>query len=152
MSCWDPDARPIQNVVTCPYASRVNQELKVVMIVEPDVLVRMVVAEYLRNCGYTVIEATAAKDVWTVLDAGHRLDLVMADLTLAGAIDGFSLAKRVRQTRPDIDVILTSGITGAAHESHELCKEGPIKKPYEPKDVEARIRVLLERRRAARKS
>ena len=125
------------------------KELKVVMIVEPEVLVRMVVAEYLRDCGYTVIEGTAAKDVWTVLDSGHRLDVVVAEM---GAVDGFSLAKRVRQTHPDIDVILTSGITGTAHESHELCKEGPIKQPYEPKDVEARIRLLLERRRAASKS
>jgi DNA-binding response OmpR family regulator len=125
------------------------KELKVVMIVEPEVLVRMVVAEYLRDCGYTVIEATAAKDVWTVLDSGHRLDVVVAEV---GAVDGFSLAKRVRQTHPEIDVILTSGITGTAHESHELCKEGPIKQPYEPKDVEARIRLLLERRRAASKS
>jgi DNA-binding response OmpR family regulator len=124
-------------------------ELKVVMIVEPEVLVRMVVAEYLRDCGYTVIEATAAKDVWTVLDSGHRLDVVVAEV---GAVDGFSLAKRVRQTHPNIDVILISGIAGAAHESHELCKEGPIKQPYEPKDVEARIRLLLERRRAASKS
>lgn len=125
------------------------KELKVVMLVEPEVLVRMVVAEYLRECGYTVIEATAAKDVWTVLDSGHRLDIVVAEV---GAVGGFSLAKRVRQTHPNIDVILTSGISGAVHESHELCKEGPIKTPYEPKDVEIRIRLLLERRRAASKS
>ena len=125
------------------------KELKVVMIVEPEVLVRMVLAEYLRDCGYTVIEATAAKDVRTVLDSGHRLDVVVAEIR---AVDGFALAKRVRQTHPDIDVILTSGIAGAAHESHELCKEGPIKQPYEPKEVEARIRLLLERRRAASKS
>jgi DNA-binding response OmpR family regulator len=124
-------------------------ELKIVMIIEPEVLVRMVVAEYLRDCGYAVIEAMAAKDLWTVLDSGHRLDVVVAEVS---AVDGFAFAKRVRQTRPDIDVILTSGIMGAAHESHELCKEGPIKQPYQPKDVEARIRVLLERRRAATKS
>jgi DNA-binding response OmpR family regulator len=125
------------------------QELKVVLIIEPEVLVRMVVAEYLRDCGYTVIEAMAAQDLWRVLDSGHRLDVVVAEM---GAVDGFSFAKRVRQTHPHIDVILTSGIAGAAHESHELCKEGPIKQPYQPKDVEARIRVLLERRRAATKS
>jgi DNA-binding response OmpR family regulator len=128
------------------------KQLKVVMIVEPEVLVRMVVAEYLRECGYLVIEATTAKDVWTVIDSGHRLDVILADLKLAGTVDGFSLAKSVRQTHPNIDVILTSGITGAAQESHELCKEGPIKKPYDPKDVEARIRLLLEGRRAAGKS
>ncbi len=126
-----------------------REELKVVMIIEPDVLVRMVVADYLRDCGYTVIEAMAAKDLWTVLESGHRLDVVVAE---AGAADGFSLAKRLRQTHPDIDVILTSGIAGAAHESHELCREGPIRQPYQPRDVEARIRVLLERRRAATRS
>jgi CheY-like chemotaxis protein len=125
------------------------EELKTIMVVEPEVLVRMVVAEYLRDCGYKVIEAMAAEDVWTVLDSGHHLDVVMTDAKLAGDGGGFSLASRIRQTHPDIDVILTSGIAGAAHESYELCQDGPIKKPYDPRDVEVRIRMLLERRRAA---
>ena len=64
---------------------------------------------------------------------------------------GFSLAHRIRQTRSDIDVILTSGIADVAQETHELCEEGPIKKPYAPKDVETRIKILLERRRASNK-
>jgi DNA-binding response OmpR family regulator len=122
------------------------------MVVEPDVLVRMVIADYLRGCGYRVIEAVAGKDVWTVLDSGHALDVVMTDVKLVGDEDGFSLASRIRQTLPAIDVILTRGISGAAHESHELCQDGPIKKPYEPRDIEARIRILLERRRVAGKS
>jgi len=122
------------------------------MVVEPDVLVRMVIAGYLRDCGYRVIETVTANDVWAVLDSGLSLDVVMADVKPAGDTDGFSLASRLRQTHPNIDVILTSGITGAAHESHELCQDGPIKKPYEPKDVEARIRILIERRRAASKT
>ena len=122
---------------------------KTVMVVEPDVLVRMVIAEYLRECGYSVIEAVAARDVWTVLDSGNGLDVVIADLKLIGDMDGFSLASRLRQTRPNIDVILISGIAGAAHESHQLCDESPISRSYEPRDIEARIRILFERRRAA---
>lgn len=121
------------------------------MMVEPDVVVRMVIAEHLRDCGYRVIEGVSADDVWTVLESGRRLDIVLADLRLTGDMDGFSLARRIRQTRSDIDVILTSGISGAAQESHELCQEGPLKKPYAPKDVESRIRRLLERRRASNK-
>jgi CheY-like chemotaxis protein len=124
---------------------------KTVMMVEPDVVVRMVIAEHLRDCGYRVIEGVSADDVWTVLESGRRLDIVLADLRLTGDMDGFSLARRIRQTRSDIDVILTSGISGAAQESHELCQEGPLKKPYAPKDVESRIRRLLERRRASNK-
>jgi DNA-binding response OmpR family regulator len=126
-----------------------EQDVKTIMMVEPDVVIRMVVAEHLRDCGYRVIEGVAAQDVWTVLGSGRRIDVVLADVKLAGDEDGFSLARRIRQTCPDIDVILTSGISGAAKESHDLCEEGPIKKPYDPRDIESRIRILLERGRAA---
>jgi CheY-like chemotaxis protein len=129
-----------------------NKPVKTIMMVEPDVVVRMVIAEHLRDCGYRVIEGVAARDVWTVMESGRQVDIVLADVQLSGDVDGFSLAHRIRQTRPDIDVILTSGIAGAAKESHDLCQEGPIKKPYGPKDVESRIKVLLERRRASNKS
>jgi CheY-like chemotaxis protein len=129
-----------------------NNPVKTIMMVEPDVVVRMVIAEHLRDCGYRVIEGVAARDVWTVMESGRQVDIVLADVQLSGDVDGFSLAHRIRQTRPDIDFILTSGIAGAAKESHDLCQEGPIKKPYGPKDVESRIKVLLERRRASTKS
>src|SRR5579859_2973752 len=124
---------------------------RTVMVVEPDVLVRMVIADYLRDCDYRVIEGVAAEDVWTVLESGGHIDVVMADVKLLGEMDGFTLASRIRQTHASIDVILTSGVSGAVHDSHQLCQDGAIKKPYEPKDVEARIRILIERRRAASK-
>jgi DNA-binding response OmpR family regulator len=128
-----------------------DNEQKVVMVVELDVLVRMVIAEYLRECGYKVIEGSAAKDVWAVLESGRRIDVMMADVNLSGDVDGFSLATRVRQTHPNIDVILTSGVSGASQECHELCEDGPIRKPYHPKDVERRIKILLGRRRGSNK-
>jgi DNA-binding response OmpR family regulator len=125
--------------------------IRTVMVVEPDVLVRMVIADYLRDCGYKVIEGTQAAEVWAVLDGGHAVDVLLVEVSLPGQENGFDLAHRVRQTRREVDVILTSGIAGSVQQSHELCEEGPIKKPYEPKDVEARIKLLLERRRAAKK-
>jgi DNA-binding response OmpR family regulator len=127
-----------------------NHQAKTIVMLEPDGLIRMVIAEHLRDCGYRVIEGVAAQDAWAVLESGRRIEIVLADVKLAGGEDGFSLARRIRQTHSDIDVILTSGIGGAAQESRDLCEEGPIKKPYEAKDVEARIRIMLERRRASR--
>jgi DNA-binding response OmpR family regulator len=128
-----------------------KKDAKTIMMVEPDVVIRMVIAEHLRECGYQVIEGVTAQDVWTVLDSGRSIDIVLADVKLAGPEDGFSLARRIRQTHSAIDVILTSGIAGAAQESHDLCEDGPVKKPYQPQDIEARIRILVERRRAANK-
>ena len=126
-------------------------DLKTIMMVEPDVVIRMVIAEHLRDCGYRVIEGVAAPDVWAVLESGRRVDVILADVKLSGNVDGFSLARRIRQTHSDIDVILTSGVAGVAQQTHDLCEEGPMKKPYEPRDVEAKIRILLERRRTSNK-
>ena len=123
----------------------------VVMVVEPDVLVRTEVADFLRDCGYKVIEGAVAGDVWTIIDAGIVLDVVFAEVHLAGEADGFALARRLRQTCPAVDIILTSGVAGAAEKSRDLCEEGPLKKPYRAEDVAARIHLLLERRRSAAK-
>jgi DNA-binding response OmpR family regulator len=123
----------------------------VVMVLEPDVLVRMTIAEVLRDCGYKVIEGIVADDLWTLLEAGSRLDVVFTEVRLRGAADGFALARRLRQDHPEIDVIPTSGIDSAAEKSRDLCDEGPVKKPYRTQDVVARIQLLLERRRAARR-
>jgi DNA-binding response OmpR family regulator len=128
------------------------EQQKTVLVVEPDVLVRMVIADYLRDCGYRVIEGVGAKDVWAVLETAKPIDVMLIDVKLEGAEDGFAVASRIRETHRDIDVILTSGVSGAVQQCHELCEEGPIKKPYQPGDVEARIRILLERRRASKKS
>lgn len=121
----------------------------VVMVIEPEVLVRMAIADFLRECGYKVVEGVIAEDVETVLHSNVPLDVVFAEVKLPGAIDGFALARTLRQTHPHIDVILTSGIAAAAEKSKELCEDGPMKKPYRAEDVAARIQQLLQRRRSA---
>lgn len=98
-----------------------------VMIVEPEVVVRTVVAEYLRECGYKVIEGT-------------------------GGVDGFSLARRIRDRYPATDILLTSGAAKVAGKAGELCEDGPLEKPYHPQDVLRRIHLMRERRRTETQS
>jgi len=123
-----------------------------ILVLEPEILIRMVLAQYLRECGYTVIEGVQAADFHTLIDSGRELHVVLADVKLSGEMTGFELSRGIRQTHPNIDVILTSGVAGAVAEVHDLCHDGPIKKPYHPKDVESRIRILLERRRNSQHS
>ena len=80
-----------------------------VMVIEPDVLVRMTISESLRDCGYCVIEGVSAEDVWAVLKTHTLLQAVLVDARLRGDTNGFQLASQLRQTRPGLDVILTSG-------------------------------------------
>jgi len=128
-----------------------NPPVATIIVVEPDVLVRTTISEHLRECGYRVIEAASAEEVWAVLRSDTRVEVVFTEVTLPGQMQGFALSKAIRQTYPSIDVILTSGISDAAEKVSDLCEEGPIKKPYQPKDIVARIHLLLERRRNLQK-
>jgi CheY-like chemotaxis protein len=101
-----------------------------IFVVEPDILVRMVIANYLRDCGYKVVEGVNADDVLAVLGAGRKIDIVLLEVQLAGSIDGFGLARQVREDHPDMDVILTSKVRKAADKAGDLCDDGPLEKPY----------------------
>jgi CheY-like chemotaxis protein len=118
-----------------------------ILIIEPDILVRMVIAEYLRGCGYKVIEGAAGEDFFTVLQAGTQIGIVFSEVRLSGRIDGFTLAKQIREAYPAVDVILTTGVAQAADKAGDLCEETPLKKPYHPSEVMRRINILRERQR-----
>src|ERR1700730_10043202 len=120
-----------------------------ILVVEPDILVRMTIADYLRSCGYRVFEGVTADDVVTVLGTEHKIDIVLAEVLLSGSMDGFALARWVREKHPGVDVILTSGIAKAAEQAADLCDEGPLEKPYHPQEVVRRINILRERPRTA---
>jgi len=119
-----------------------------VMVLEPEILARMAIAEFLRGCGYKVIEGMTSDEVFTVLEAGTAVQIILAEVRLAGDRNGLELAKRVRETYPGIDIILTVGIANAATKAGELCDDGPLEKPFHPQELMRRIHMLRERRRA----
>jgi DNA-binding response OmpR family regulator len=93
-----------------------------------------------------------AADAFTVLEAGRKIDVILAEVQLTGGVDGFAFAQQIREGHPGIDVLLTSGIRKAADKAGDLCEEGPLEKPYHPQEVARRIRILQERRRTRQKS
>ena len=117
-----------------------------ILIVEDEVLVRMAVAEFLRSCGYRVVEAGDAGEALVVLEAKTPIELVFTDIQLPGDMDGFGLAQWVRQHRPGVRVILTSGHENAAKRANEVCLDGPVlPKPYDPHAVLREIGRQLAR-------
>jgi CheY-like chemotaxis protein len=119
-----------------------------ILVVEDDVLVRMPIAQYLRDCGYKVIEAVNAQEAMTVLLHQETVvHLVFSDIEMSGAIDGFGLAKWIREHRPGLGVLLAGTVPRAVENAKELCEEGPVPKPYEAYTVLNRIRQLLAARK-----
>jgi CheY-like chemotaxis protein len=118
-----------------------------ILVVEDDVLVRMPISQYLRDCGYKVIEAANAEEAMTVLSHKETtIDLVFTDIEMPGAVDGFGLAQWVRQHRPGLEVLLAGTLPRTVQQAKELCEEGPVPKPYDAQAVHDHIRQLLAAR------
>jgi CheY-like chemotaxis protein len=118
-------------------------ETPTILVVDDEVLVRVVIAEYLRDCGYRVLEAGSADDAVAVLGSKLEVDIVFTDLELPGQSSGLELARWIRRRHPDVRVIVTSGVHSSAELAGELCEAGPpIIKPYESDAVVQRIRNL----------
>ncbi len=120
-----------------------SEKAPTVLVVDDEILVRLVIADYLRDCGYRVFEAGTPEDAVTVLNSQLKIDIVFTDLELPGHSSGLELARWIRRRHPDVRVILTSGVYSSAELAGELCEAGPpIAKPYESDAVVQRIRSL----------
>lgn len=114
-----------------------------ILVVDDEILIRLNIADYLRECGYRVLEASTAAEAVDVL-ATNAVDLVFSDVQMPGDMDGFGLARWVRQHRPGVRMILTSGHVRAAEEAADLCEAGPIeRKPYDHALLLERIRRVI---------
>jgi DNA-binding NtrC family response regulator len=80
-----------------------------ILVVEDDVLIRLLLSEELRDAGFQVVEAAQADDALCYLDAGGDADLVFSDIRMPGSLNGLELACLLRDRYPSLPIILTSG-------------------------------------------
>jgi len=120
-----------------------------IFVVEDEVLVRMPIAQYLRDCGCKVIEAVNAEEAMTVLLHKETLvDIVFSDIEMPGSVDGFGLAKWIREHRPGLDVLLAGTVPRTVQNAQQLCEQGSVPKPYDAQIVHDHIKRLLDARKA----
>lgn len=119
-----------------------------VLIVDGDIISRHAIADYLRHCGYAVVEAANTDEAMTALaELSLGVDIILCDIAAIGARSGFELAQWVRDNRPGLEVRLAGSLDVAAKTAADLCETGPhLKRPYEPHAVVDYIKQL----RAAR--
>lgn len=114
------------------------------VVADSQVIVRHVLSDYLRHCGYRVIDAANSDEVLEILrNRAADVTVVLADAELAGSLNVFDLAQRVRRDWPSIDFVMAGNVAAAARLAGDLCEEGPhLRRPYEPEAVVAHIRRL----------
>jgi CheY-like chemotaxis protein len=108
-----------------------------VLVAEDEVLLRLMLADELREQGFQVFEAVHAEEAISILQA-VRVDAVITDLHMRTAGDGVVVANYVRAKRPGVPVILTS--MQAPPTSDHSPFDAFFVKPLKPEDIGAWIK------------
>jgi signal transduction histidine kinase len=119
---------------------------ELVLIVEDDDGVRAYSGGVLRELGYTVIEATDAASALAALEQHPGVDLLFTDVVLPGGVHGHKLAAQVRERRPGVQVLFTSGYTRNAIVHNGRLDPGVqlITKPFTFEELALRVRLILD--------
>jgi len=117
-----------------------------IVVVDDDPDVRETVAEYLRRNGFSVSEADSGAQLREVMTS-RPIDLALLDINMPGE-DGLTLAREIRGSGPAGIIMLTANsddldkIVGL-----EVGADDYVTKPYNPRELLARVKAVLRRAR-----
>lgn len=115
-----------------------------ILLVEDDVALRRTTALCLRKLGYGVLEAADESEVSTIWERQQaKIALLLTDMVMPGSVSGLELALRLKQQKPELKVILSSGYSGEMLEPHSADWQ---KFPFLPKPYPAVLLARLVRR------
>ncbi len=109
-------------------SGQTGHTLRTILVVEDDEPIRTITSEFLRECGYVVLEAGDVAEAKTRLLNRH-VDLVFSDINMPNRESGFALEKWVRSEFPAVKVLLTSGYPQSPCDTRDL-REPILTKPY----------------------
>jgi DNA-binding response OmpR family regulator len=120
-----------------------------VLLIDDDAALARMLSEYLSGYGLAVESAGSAEEGLARVRVGPKPDVVVLDVMLPG-LDGFGLLPHLRET-DDVPVLMltargedTDRIVGL-----ELGADDYLKKPFNPRELLARLRALVRRERRA---
>ena len=116
-----------------------------VLVVEDNSSLRSVVVRQLEVIGLRVLEAENAQMALDVLKAEPGIDLVFTDVVLPGNMDGYALARAIKESYPNLKIIMTSGFPGMRFNETKLANGLPLlSKPYRKQDLVRMVREVLD--------
>lgn len=119
-----------------------------VLIVDDDHRIRTMLARFLTDHGLRVSQACDGREMFAVCE-GARIDVIVLDIMMPGE-DGLSLCRRMRAQSP-VPIILLTALSGDTDRiiGLEIGADDYVVKPFNPRELLARIRAVTRRLGAA---
>lgn len=115
-----------------------------ILVVEDENRIREAITAYLRNAGYTILEADNGKQAIEVFE-DNEIDLVILDVMMP-MLDGWTVLRRIREYSNALVIMLTALESEYDKlQGFELGADEYVTKPFSPKVLVARINALFSR-------
>lgn len=117
-----------------------------ILLVEDEDAVRTFATRALANKGYQVVSAPGGDEALAMLDeidSGGGIDLLITDVVMPGT-DGPTLARKIRESKPDLKIIFISGYTEDRLKDEIGGKVWFLPKPFSLGQLAARVKDVLE--------
>ena len=120
------------------------------LVVDDEPKIREVIREYAEFNGYEVTEAEDGMSAVGLCKL-NKYDLIVLDIMMP-KLDGFSACKEIKKIQ-DVPIIMLSARSEEYDKlfGFELGIDDYVVKPFSPKELMARINVIIERRNAVKK-
>jgi DNA-binding NarL/FixJ family response regulator len=123
--------------------------MKKILIVDDDITLRTALIRYLEKRGYSVQAASSGVEGLSQFEADPP-DLIVSDIVMP-EMDGLEFCRRLRSTRPGqlVPFIFLSSRNAVDDriEGHRIGADDYLVKPFDTKELEAKIEAQLERSR-----
>lgn len=123
--------------------------MKRILVVDDDTILRMALTRYLEKRGYSVRDVSSGMEALTAFEQDPP-DLVVSDVMMP-EMDGFEFCRRLRATRSGQLVpfifLSSKGEVEDRVQGHSMGADDYIIKPFEPRELLAKIEAQLERSR-----
>lgn len=127
--------------------AKIEKRADHILIVDDEARIRQMVQRYFEDEGFVVHGAADGTGMRKAL-AEHTIDLILLDLVLPQSEDGLTLAREIRTTS-DIPIIMLTGRDDVLDRivGLEVGADDYMAKPFHLREVLARVRSILRRRR-----
>lgn len=118
-----------------------------ILVVEDEEILREMATSILQDSGYQVLSAGSGPEALALWEKNRcAIDLLLTDMVLPGGISGIELARRIRETKPSLKVILASGYSLEDFEPDVTLQENSkfIQKPYTHGSLMRSVRDSLD--------
>jgi DNA-binding NarL/FixJ family response regulator len=123
--------------------------MKKILIVDDDITLRTALIRYLQNRGYSVQEVSSGVEALSLFEQNPP-DVVVSDVIMP-EMDGLEFCRRLRTTRsgqlvPFIFLSSRKDVDDRV-QGHQMGADDYLVKPFDPKELVAKIEAQLERSR-----